>query len=255
VLRARALVGLGVLELRSGGYDRQEALAREIVAIHRPLGDSPGLAQALQLAGIFVWTVPGRCAEAHELIAEGADLAQRLGADHLLAAAEHGLGVIELSCGRIAAARARLERSRKLLEAVTDVREGFLPAICLADGIEWDARDRPRLIFTETAVLGHRLGREHAAAFVPANLAWAAWWEGEIDHAMELAAESVGRFGELGWDYGEAFSLNLLGSLERSRGELDAARRHLERSLALRRAMGEGGASASRDKASLSHGT
>jgi tetratricopeptide (TPR) repeat protein len=183
--------------------------------------------------------IDGHSEDADRLIGDALALAERLGAHHLIAAAEHTRGIIALGRGEPATARERFEGSGGELAALSDVHYAFFPALTLGFPLERDERDRPRVTFQETMVLGQRLGAAQAAAFLPASVAWAGRAEGDLDAAVALARESARRSVTLGWKHGEALALGLLGNLHRARGELDEARSHLERSLALRRELGD----------------
>jgi predicted ATPase/DNA-binding SARP family transcriptional activator len=246
-LRARALMGVAVLDMRRGEPAGElvrvssrslKEIADEIVAIHEELGDELSLAQARRLAGMICW-IDGHSEDADRLIGDALALAERLGAHHVIAATEHTRGIVALGRGEPATARRRFERSGRELAALSDVRHAFFPAITLGFPLERDERGRPRVTFQETMVLGQRLGAAQAAAFLPASVAWAARAEGDLDAAVALGGESARRSATLGWMHGEALALGLLGNLHRARGEHDEARSRLERSLALRRELGD----------------
>jgi predicted ATPase/DNA-binding SARP family transcriptional activator len=246
-LRARALMGVAVLDMRRGEPAGQlvrissrslKAIADEIVAIHEELGDELSLAKALPLAGMICW-IDGQSEDADRLIGDALALAERLGAHHVIAATEHTRGIVALGRGEPASAHRSFERSGRELAALSDVHHGFFPALTLGFPLERDERGRPRVTWQETMVLGQRLGAAQAAAFLPASVAWAARAEGDLDAAVALARESARRSAMLGWKHGEALALGLLGNLHRTRGEHDEARTRLERSLALRRELGD----------------
>ena len=246
-LRARALMGLAVLDMRRGEPAGQlvrissrslKAIADEIVAIHEQLGDQLSLAQSRGLAGMICW-IDGHSEDADRLIREALALAEHLGAHHVIAATEHTSGIIALGRGEPATARRRFEHSGRELAALSDVHHAFFPALTLGFPVERDQRGRPRVTFQETMVLGQRLGAAQAAAFLPASSAWAARAEGNLDDAVRLARESARRSATLGWKHGEALALGLVGNLHRARGEYDEASPRLERSLTLRRELGD----------------
>jgi predicted ATPase/DNA-binding SARP family transcriptional activator len=246
-VRARALMGVAVLDMRRGESAGQllrislrslKAIADEMVTIHEELGDELSLAQARHLAGMICW-IDGHSEEADRLIRDALALAERLGAHHVIAAAEHTGGIIALGRGESAAARRRFEVSGRELAALSDVHHAFFPALTLGFPLERDERGRPRVTWQETMVSGQRLGAAHAAAFLPASIAWAARAEGDLDAAVALARESAQRSATLGWKQGEALAFGLLGNLYRARGEHDEARSRLDSSLSLRRELGD----------------
>jgi predicted ATPase/DNA-binding SARP family transcriptional activator len=246
-LRARALMGVAVLDMRRGEPAGQllrvssrslKRIADEIVAIHEELADELSLAQARHLAGMICW-IDGHSEDADRLIRDALARAERLGAHHVSAAAEHTAGIIALGRGEPATARQRFERSGRELAVRSDMHHAFFPALTLGFPLERDERGRPRVTFQETMVLGQRLGAAQAAAFLPASVAWACRAEGDLDAAVALARDSARRSSTLGWKHGEALALGLLGNLHRARGEHDEARSRLERSLVLRRELGD----------------
>jgi tetratricopeptide (TPR) repeat protein len=236
-LRARALMGVAVLDMRRGEVTSLERTAREIVAIHEELGDAVSLTQVRHMAGIICWI--GRWDDPDRLIRGALAQAERLGARHVVAAAEHASGIMALERAEPATARERFDRAGETLATLSGVAHAFFPALTQGFVVERDERGRPRVTLQETMVLGHRLGAAQATAFLPSTVAWAARAEGDLDAAVALARESARRSAGLGWRYGEALALSLLGNLHRVRGEHDEARDRFERSLALRRELGD----------------
>jgi predicted ATPase/DNA-binding SARP family transcriptional activator len=236
VLRARGLMAAAVFDMRSGDPSRLQGFAAEIVAIHQDAGDAVALAHARHLASILLWALE-RWDDVEAGAAGAGALAKGVGAPHIVAAAEHTRGLIALGRGRLADANRHLERSHTLLKEVPASTRGFFPCITSGFTLEWDAPDRPRVVFEETIVLGHRLDVEPAKAYVRFSQAWAARAAGDTERAVALAEESAAGFRRLGWRYGEALVHNHLGCLHRLRGDYGPARDHLERSLHLRESL------------------
>ena len=234
VLRTRALFALAVFDMRRGVPGRRLQLADEIVAIHRKRGDELALAEALHLAALLPATAD-HFEDVARLALESQELADRLGAKHISAAATHLLGWLAQERGEPAAALRRFAQTRLLLEPLGAMGRGFFPAITPGLALDWDGPDAPRMTLEETVVLGHRLDASHAHALVLGSEAWAARATGDLDLALACATESAERFEALGWSDGTAIALAQLGNLHRVRGELGPAREHLERSLKLRR--------------------
>jgi tetratricopeptide (TPR) repeat protein len=237
-LRARALMGVAILNMRSArDIPGLQGIANEIVAIHEELGDAVALAHVRHLAGILCWI--GGWDDPDRLIRAALADAERLGAAHVVATAEHASGIMALERGEPVTAHERFERAGAKLADLGDVRHAFFPALTQGFVLERDERGRPRLSFQETMVLGHRLGAAQGTAFLPSNAARAARADRDLDAAVALARESARWSARLGWRYGEALALCLLGNLHRARGEYAEARDRLERSLALRRELGD----------------
>ena len=237
-LRARGLIAITVLDMRyAAGIERLEEVAHEVVDIHRGLDDEEALAQARHLAAITLW-VAHRVEAATVHLDRACELAGELGAGHVVAAATHTRGVMALSQGRPVDAQSHFDDCGALLADLDVPDRGFFPAISIGFSVEWD-EDRPRAVFEETLVPGHRLDAGPAAAFLRVSQAWAARAAGNLDAAIAHATDSVEGFAAAGWDYGVALADNLLGSLLRLAGDPPAAHRHLDRSLQLRARLGD----------------
>ena len=88
-------------------------------------------------------------------------------------------------------------------------------------------------------LLGRRVGAQQAGAYVLCNLAYLARLAGDLDEAAKLLDEAASMFGALGDRYGEALVCSHVGCLHGVRGEHDAGRAALERSLQLRQGLGD----------------
>ena len=237
-LRARGLIAITVLDMRyAAGIERLEEVAHEVVDIHRGLDDEVALAQALNLTATTLW-VAHRVEAATEHLDRACELAGELGADHVIAAATHTRGVMALSQGRPVDAQSHFDVCGALLADLDAPDHGFFPAISIGFSVEWD-EDRPRAVFEETLVPGHRLDTGPATAFLAFSQAWASRAAGDLDAAIAHATDSAEGFAAAGWDYGIALADNLLGSLLRLAGDRPAARQHLEQSLRLRARLGD----------------
>jgi tetratricopeptide (TPR) repeat protein len=223
--------------MRRGDAAGLKRTADEIVAIHERLGDPVALANARLLAGIICWI--GRWDDPDRLLRGALALTRRADARHVAAAAEHASGILAVERAEPALARERFDCVARELAQLQNVAHAFVPALTPGFALERDARGRARLTFQETMILGHRLGAAQATALLPSSAAWAWRVEGDLETALALASDSTQRTRELGWRYGEALALCLLGNLHRAHGEHDQARSALERSLALRQELGD----------------
>jgi tetratricopeptide (TPR) repeat protein len=114
-LRARALFGAATIARSVGNYARMRDLTEESLAIHRSLGDLPGIAQSLDRLSVAVSHL-GDHAHGIELGQESAAIYRALGDDHGLAITLNNLGSQFLSIGEIAAAEASLEEALAVFE-------------------------------------------------------------------------------------------------------------------------------------------
>ncbi len=87
----------------------------------------------------------------------------------------------------------------------------------------------------EARKLGSRVGESQALAF----LVQKAYAEGDLASAIELALESAAIAGDVGWEWWEAGQFGTAASLERERGNFDAAETYAYRSLEAAVALGD----------------
>jgi predicted ATPase/DNA-binding SARP family transcriptional activator len=236
-LRARGLIAVAILDFRYATSERLEQAVRETIAIHEELGDRPALAQALMLTATLRWA-SARIDEVTDQLDRACALAVDVGALHVLAAAHHTRGVIELGRGRPSVADLQFARCSDLLDELDATGRSFFPAICIGFPVEWDG-DRPRLVFEETLQLGHHLDAGSAGAYLCFSRAWASRAAGELDRAIADAEASAARFRTGTWHPGVALAENLLGNLHRQAGRYTSAGRYLQHSLELRTRLGD----------------
>ncbi|MFJ1705043.1 BTAD domain-containing putative transcriptional regulator [Kitasatospora sp. NPDC088346] len=235
-LRARALVGQGVLAIRLGDASRLPAIGAEVVAIHRARGDRPARATAHHQQALLLW-MHGSWDEAAAALDRAGELAD--GAPTLLAAAAHQRGVAAVCRGDGPAARESFTTSLRLLaEADGDARP-FFPVMTPGYTVEADGPAGASVFFEETVLVGRLVRAAQARGYALANLARALLLDGAADEARTRAEESVGHFRTLGDARGEALALNTLGNLCRARRAYEEARTHLEAGLLIRRRLGD----------------
>ena len=109
-----------------------------------------------------------------------------------------------------------------ILEAVPDDDMPFFDVatfgLCLLD---YGPQGRPRLHLEETIFFFHRFARAQAVGYALNNLAWTARATGDLPRATAALAEALERFRAVEDRVGEALTLNHMGSLARTQGDLE----------------------------------
>ena len=236
-LRAAALRGLAVLELRLGHLDRATELG------HRAAGLPELIAapeQELVFGRLFVgflsW-LAGDLDAAAAVARESAVAGTRLRRAELEAAAHWLAGLTALSREDVVEAEDELARCLDRLAGVDPLVPPFLPgaSICIspmAVGAGWAPA------FEETALLGLRVGARQGIGYVQSALGSVHRVALRPAAALVPVQAAVGTFRSLGDPAGLALALNHLGCVERDLGSPDAVG-HLAEALRLREEIGD----------------
>ncbi|MER8187163.1 BTAD domain-containing putative transcriptional regulator [Kitasatospora sp. NPDC094015] len=235
-LRARALLGRGVLAIRLGDGSRLPAIGAEVVAIHRAGPGGAALAGAYCRQALLLW-MHGSWAEAAAALERARELAG--GEPSVLAAAAHQRGVAAVCGGRDEEAGAAFAECLRLLAEVDRGSRPFFPVLTPGYARELDAGGRVSVFFEETVLIGRLVGAEQARGYALAALAWAGRRSGSPGRARESAERAVECFRSLDDPRGEALALNVLGGLCRAHGGYREAGAHLEACLRIRRRLGD----------------
>ncbi|MFF0065427.1 tetratricopeptide repeat protein [Streptomyces sp. NPDC005279] len=235
-LRARALLGQGVLAIRLGDGSRLASIGAEIVAIHRAREDRAALAYAFYQQAILLW-MRGSWDEAGTALDEACALAD--GELPVLAAAAHQRGICAFCRGDASAARDAFATSLRLLTDLDSGTRPYFPVMTPGYVAEEDAEGRITLCFEETVLVGRLVGTAQARGYALSNLAWATRLDGDMEEARTAAERSVDCFRGLGDPHGESLALNTLGNICRTHREYAEARPYLETSLRIRRRLGD----------------
>jgi predicted ATPase/DNA-binding XRE family transcriptional regulator len=197
-VRAKALLGGGLLALAQGDLLRSTTLVAEGLTIYRGCGDSTGIAATSALLG-HVKRAAGDDAQATALSEEALQWSRTLNDDRSAA--------ISLSTlGHVARRRGDLHR----------------------------AADR----FGEALAHFERLGDRRGVAYSFGNLGIVALAGGEAQHALELHEESVRLYAALHDEAGRGYALINLGDVARFLGEEQRAVALYEEALAVHRQLG-----------------
>jgi predicted ATPase len=235
-LRARALIGQGVLDIRLGNGSRLASIGTEIVAIHRARQDRRALAYARFQQTTLLW-MRGAWDDARTAL----DEACVLGGDEpsILAAAAHQRGIWAICRNDGGAARAALTECLRLLADLDPGTRPFFPVMTPGYGIEEDADGTMSLFFEETVLVGRLVGTTQARGYALSNLAWASRLDGDMDEAKTAAEQSIDCFRPLGDLHGESLALNTLGNICRALRNYDEARSYLDAGLLIRQRLGD----------------
>ena len=237
--RARAMLGLAALTIRSGEPGTGALHAREAFAIYRELGDAQGACRALQVIGSASWSEDDLEA-AERRYRQSLEIAIEAGFGPGQAAALHGLAVVRWYAGDHREAEALVDESLTLFRALSgtsDVAPSMLdigeilvpqPEIGVA-----------RMAFQETFTPFHDIACRTAVGYVLANRGMMSRVSGDLDGAMRDTKESLDLFRTIGDERAIAHALGRLGNLAIAVGEYAHARGLLEECLAIRDAIGD----------------
>jgi tetratricopeptide (TPR) repeat protein len=236
-LRADALHGLAVLEIRLGHVDRatelggQAASGPELIS-----GPEPQVVFGRLLAGFYSW-LAGDLDTAAAVAQESAAAGARLRRGELEAVSRWLAGLTALAREDLDRAEQSLTDCLDRLAGATSVLPPFFPgaSICMspmAVGTGWAPA------FEDTALLGHRVGASHGIGYVQSALGSVQRRALRPAAALAPVQAAVETFRSIGDVAGLAFAVNHLGCVERDLGD-PAAVEHLAEALRLREEIGD----------------
>jgi predicted ATPase len=236
-LRAAALRGLAVLEIRLGRLDRATELAHRAAALPELIAaPEQELVSTRLFVGFLSW-LAGDLDAAAAVAQESAAAGRRLHRAELEAAARWLAGLTALAREDIARAEDELADCLDRLAGVDPLVPPFLPgaSICIspmAVGTGWAPA------FEETALLGLRVGAPGGIGYVQSALASAHRLALRPAAALVPAQAAVRTFRSLGDSAGLGLALNQLACVERDLRSPDAVG-HLAEALRLREEIGD----------------
>jgi predicted ATPase/DNA-binding SARP family transcriptional activator len=236
-LRAAALRGLAVLEIRLGHLDVATELGHQAVGLPALIaGPEPELVLGRLFVGFLSWLAGGIDAAA-AVARESAVVGTRLRRAELEAAAHWLAGLTALSREDVLEAEDELARCLDRLAGVDPLVPPFFPgaSICIspmAVGAGWAPA------FEETALLGIRVGARQGIGYVQSALGSVHRVALRPAAALVPVQAAVRTFRSLGDPAGLALALNHLGCVERDLGSPDAVG-HLAEALRLREEIGD----------------
>ena len=237
--RARALLGLAALSIRSGEPGTGAQHANAAFAIYRDLGDTTGACRALQVLGVPSWS-EGSLETAEDVYRRSLAIATEAGFEAGQAAALHGLAAVRWSAGDRREAEELVDRSLTLFRSLADTTDVAPPMIDLGEVLEPQPETGVlRLTFQETFGPFQDVACRTAVGYVLANRGMMSRVSGDLAGARRDIEESVRLFRAIGDQRAIAHALGRLGNLATAMGELAHARSLLEECLAIRLRIGD----------------
>jgi predicted ATPase/DNA-binding SARP family transcriptional activator len=239
VERARALVGLAALTIRSGETAAGGRHADEAFAIYRELGDPQGACRALQVLGVVSWSEDDLEA-AEKTYRLSLEIANEAGFWPGQGAALHGLAVVRWYAGDRLEAEALIDESLTLFRALSQTRELTPPMLDLGEIlVPQPETGALRMAFQETFAPFQDVATRTAVGYVLANRGMMRRVSGDLEGAMRDMEESLELSRAIGDERVVAHALGRLGNLATAAGEFAQARDMLEECLAIRRRIGD----------------
>jgi len=277
-LRARASSALAYLARLQGDLDEALSLQQKSLDLSRKLGDSAGIAGALNGLGLIAQEQSdfGKAKAVHE---ESLELSRATGDEHTVALVLNNLGLTARNVSDLESAKSLCRESLAISRRLGDLRNiarvlGALSIFALEAGdleeaqtlgeeslalerqlghrmaIAGDlntlgnianARGRmsvARARYEEAMLVNHEIGNQLWVAYNIGNLGELDALEGDVASAHARHSQCLQVLRRLGDKGGVARTLCALGGLARTAGDTEGARTHLEESLRLARDTG-----------------
>jgi non-specific serine/threonine protein kinase len=237
-LRAAAGYGAGLLAFHQGDNARAEAMSTDSLALCRQLGDTQGIALALNVLGSLARN-RGDYRQAAALLEESIAICRRAEHTWALADALNILGVAARRQGDRDGATALFEESLTLWRALGDksglaTSLGHLGVVARQHG----DYERARVLHEESLALRRELGDRRSTAAALSSLGVVAYFQ-EDRQAATLVEESLELSRELGDKLSIAAALNTLGMVLHRQDHIDRAQQVLEEGLRLSEELGD----------------
>jgi predicted ATPase/class 3 adenylate cyclase/DNA-binding CsgD family transcriptional regulator len=231
--RAKALSTAGRLALNQGDFERGEVLCEHHLALCRELGDTAGIALALQRLAVVAW-VRNNTMAAYELTEEALALWRELGDKANIAWALSWLAYIACQQGEYARGLALCEESLAIYRQLEN-KIGVADILCRLAEARYVSQSDPELIFSlleESLSISRNVGDKMELAACLRLSGQLALSHDNATEARSLAEEALALFKETGHRQGISLSLCLLAKVEANEGNYQAARALYEQSLA-----------------------
>ncbi|HXT36766.1 MAG TPA: tetratricopeptide repeat protein, partial [Chloroflexota bacterium] len=238
-LRARALLGAGMLAWSQADYARAAAYYEESLALFSLVEDRAGIAQALNNLGNVAWN-QDQYERARELYEASLGLRRELADREGVAASLNNLGnLMAVSLGDYAQGTALLEEALALFrEAGDQLNSAYLLTNLGVMAKNQGDLARATALQEECLAVQRDLGNTTGVAYALVNLGNLATAVDDHERAAALHEESRLLFAQLGDQGGLAHALTNLADVARRQGDLDRAAALYAESLALLDAVG-----------------
>lgn len=218
-VRAKGLAGAGHLAHNQGDYAAARRLFEASLALWRELGDSRGIATALNDLGWVAWR-QGDYTAARTLSAESLVRWRELGDSRGIATSLTNLGRTAHHQGDYTTASALHQEGLALRQEVEDLRGMALSLAFLGWTVSRQGDyARAATLLEEALALFRDLGMTQLVAFAASVLAEVVHAQEDSRRAMVLLEESVRLFRDLGDKWGHVFSLSVLGTVVHAQGD------------------------------------
>jgi predicted ATPase/Tfp pilus assembly protein PilF len=238
LVRASALMGLGVLLWRQGNYTNARPLMEESLALRRTNGDPEGIAYALQNLGNLA-THLGDFASARTYQDENLEIRRRLGEKSNLADALFSRGNVALVEGKLSEARKLYLESFDVYNEVGDVLGLPFVLVNLAEVARLQG-DYPaaQTLGEDARHLAEQFGDRLRLANALQSLGLTARDQGQPEVAETKLQQSLHIYRELGHGLKIGFVTSELGTVMLQKGHLAAARQLFSQGLRTHQALG-----------------
>jgi predicted ATPase/DNA-binding XRE family transcriptional regulator len=236
--RAKALYGASVLAHRQHDEEEANALAEELLALHRRLGDLSGVAAALNALAVYA-VEAGKNERALALNQESLAIKRNLGDVWGMAASLVNLGVVMRSLGRYGEASTFYEEALELNRQAQDAAAVALSLIDLGEiRLTLGEYERAAALLEEGVTLAREQENSWLVGLGLNNLSVTLRYLGEPERARALALEGYALSERVGNQLERGNNLVELGELARDAGELDRAEQSFREALAIYRDAG-----------------
>ena len=233
--RVEALVGAFALKLRWAGAGEDNPYAGHALAQARELGDPAAIARAGFFTGVQAWMREDSPAARSALLAATA-IARAHGMLMVQASTVHALACVAWSQRRTGLARRRLREALALARRGAAAQDpGPFWQLTMGAIVTAQWLGAPRLVYEDSYVPFQENRGVSAVAFIRGSMGSLARSEGDPEAARRLFEESLALFEEAGDEAGVALVLGRLGNLAATLGQEARASEHLNRSLDIRR--------------------
>jgi tetratricopeptide (TPR) repeat protein len=235
--RARAVLGLALLDTRRGRGERLKELADTFVTVNEQYGDRADVVYARLVRGILLLSGPD-LDEVESTATSVLVEAELLGAAPVASVARSLAAMAALFREDLAVARRRFAECLTQLATVDPASPPFFPVATLSMPLI-PVQGRVVPVFEESWLPGRRVGALQARGYTLSALADAHRLAGDLDGALDAVHDSADAFGAIHDPAGTAHALNHLGCVERDRGLFEPADGHLREALRIRRELGD----------------
>jgi predicted ATPase/DNA-binding CsgD family transcriptional regulator len=232
-IQARAFSAAGRLALNQGDMDRAKVLCEQHLALCRELGDSGGIALALQRLAVVAW-IRNNVTAAYELTEEALAIWKELEDKANIAWALSWLANMTSQQGVYVRGLALFEESLAIYRQLENKLD-TANVMCRLAEMRYVSQSDPELTFSlleESLEIYRSVGDKMGLATCLHLSGQLALIQGNVTEASSLAEESLALFRETGYWQGISISLCLLAKVEAKQGRYTTARTLYEQSFA-----------------------